>query len=103
MPVMNETAARCQTWVRSVIDRKATVAMPATSTAATTSRIDFCGTRSATTPPSNAGSSTPTALAVETNESCPGPPPIRMTSQTRPTTQTPDANVLSTRATASLR
>ena len=77
--------------------------MPNASTAATTSRIDFCGTRSATTPPSSAGSSTPTAAAVETIDSWAGPPPIRMTSQTRPTTQRPDAKVLSTRATASLR
>ncbi len=77
--------------------------MPVTSTAATTSRISFCGTRSATTPPSSAGSSTPTAAAVETVESWPGPPPIRITSQTRPTIQTPEAKVDRIRASASLR
>ena len=46
--------------------------MPASSTAATTSRISFCGTRSATTPPSSAGSSTPTAPAVDTTDSWAG-------------------------------
>ncbi len=56
MPVTNETDARCQIAVWSVIDRKATRAMPASSTVATTSRISFWGMRSATTPPSSAGS-----------------------------------------------
>ena len=38
-----------------------------------------------------------------TTDSSPGPPPIRMTSQTSPITHTPDANVVRTRASASRR
>ena len=87
----------------SVIDSVATSAMPASSMAATTSRISFCGIRSATTPPSSAGSRTPTAPAVETTESWAGPPSIRITSQTRPTIQTPDAKVERVSARASRR
>ena len=87
----------------SVIERTATRVMPTSSTPATTSRISFWGIRSATTPPSSAGSRTPTALAVETTESCAGPPSIRITSQTRATIQTPDAKVERMSATASRR
>jgi hypothetical protein len=103
MPVTSATTARCHSRVVSVIDSTATRAIAISSTLATQSRISFCGTRSATTPPSRAGSRTPIAPQVETTESWPGPPPIRMTSQTWATTQTPEAKVDSTRATASRR
>jgi hypothetical protein len=103
MPVAKETAARCQTWVRSEIESIATRAMAANSRVATQSRIRFCGMRSAATPPSRAGSSTPTAPAVETTESWAGPPPIRMTSHTIATTHTPEAKVEKASARASLR
>ena len=93
MPVTKATVARCQSWVVSVIDSTATRPIADSSTLATHRRISFCGTRSATTPPSRAGSSTPIAPAVETTDSWPGPPPIRMTSHTWPTTHTPEANV----------
>ena len=45
----------------------------------------------------------PSALAVETTESWAGPPPIRITSQTRATIQTPEAKVESVSAIASRR
>ena len=94
---------RCQIAVRSVRDRAATVARQASSTAQTASRMVFCSTLSATTPASSAGSRIPIALAVVTIDSWVGPPPIRMTSQTIATTQTPCPNVLVTSATASRR
>ena len=102
-PVANETAARCQIWVASVSESTATSVMPVSSTVATPSRISFCGTRSATTPPRRAGSSTPTALAVVTTDSWPGPPPMRITSHTSATIQTPEAKLLRTSASASRR
>ena len=77
--------------------------MPASSATATARRIDFWGTRSATTPAISAGSSTPTAPAVVATDSWAGPPPIRMTSHTRATVQAPTANVLNTSATARRR
>ena len=62
-----------------------------------------CGTRSATTPATSAGSSTPIALAVVTKDRSAGPPPSRMTSQTSATTHTPVANELADSDTASQR
>ena len=69
MPVTKATAARCHSCVVSVSERVATSAIAASSMLATHRRISFCGTRSATTPPSRAGRSTPIAPAVETTES----------------------------------
>ena len=43
------------------------------------------------------------APAVETTDSCAGPPPMRMTSHTMATTQTPEAKVENASASASLR
>lgn len=98
-----EIAARCATWVRSAQESAATVAIPASSTSATPIRISFCGTRSATTPPSRAGSSTPNAPAVVTTDSWLAPPPIRITSQTSATVHTPLAKLDSTSAVPSRR
>jgi hypothetical protein len=103
MPVTNETHASTHTASRSVEDRNAISVMATSSTSATVSRISFCGTRSATTPARRAGMTTPTALAVITVESWAGPPPRRMTSQTRATIHTPLAKELAARASASQR
>ncbi len=103
MPITSATAPRCQTWVVSVRESTATRLIPASCTPATQSRIVFCAIRSATTPATRAGTSTPIAPAVETTESCAGPPPMRMTSHTWATTQTPKAKVVSTSETASRR
>ncbi len=99
----NDSVASCHSCIASVRDSVAATTMQDSSTMAQTSRISFWGTRSATTPPSSAGTTSPTAPAVETTDSSAGPPPMRMTSQTRPISQTPPANVCSTSATASRR
>ena len=103
IPVTKVTDASIHRVLVSVLERNATSAMPTSSTRATASRMVFCGTRSATTPASSAGTSTPTALAVITVESWAGPPPRRMTSQMSATIHTPLANELAARARASQR
>ena len=103
MPVVKATPASSQRLPRPIDDSRATRPMPTTSTSATATRIRRCGTRSATTPATRAGSSTPTALAVVTNDSSAGPPPSPMTSQTSATTHTPAANELAVSDTASQR
>ena len=103
MPVTNVTHASTHTALRSAEDRNATSVIATSSISATVSRISFCGTRSATTPARSAGMSTPMALAVITVESCPGPPPRRITSQTSATIHTPPANELADSETASQR
>ncbi len=103
MPVVKATAASSHRLPRPIDDSSATRPMPSTSTTATATRMRRCGTRSATTPATRAGRSTPMALAVVTNDRSRGPPPRAMTSQTSATTQTPAAKELAVSDTASQR
>jgi hypothetical protein len=66
--VTNVTVARIHNALRSTTEKNATSAIATSSTDATVSRISFCGTRSAATPATSVGITTPNALAVITME-----------------------------------